>query len=249
MDPKKQRLTLRQLLTMTSGFETAGIARPLQDNVPLDNPDLIAWAFARPLATDPGERFLYDDLSCHLISVLLSRLTGESTAAFAERELFAQLGVWATGQERFIWQTDRGKHDDYHVFGHWPDDGRPWKVDQHGHAIGSLGLHLTLREMARFGYLYLQRGRWNDNELVPRWYVDDSTQAQNPGGAPVPPGDCGYGYLWWVQSSGFHFALGYGGQSVQVSPRDDLVLAIATTIPRNVPSGIFPRFIRPAILS
>jgi len=248
-DPRKQTLTLRHLLTMTGGFTTAGLNQPLQANMPLDVPNLIEWAFARPLDATPGERFQYDDLSCHLVSVLLSRLTGMSAAAFAEQELFARLGIWTSEHVRFVWQSDRSKSDGYHIYGRWPEDGRPWKVDQHGNSIGSLGLHLTLREVATFGGLYLNRGRWGGDEIVPAWFVRDSTRAQNPGAARVAPGDCSYGYLWWVHSPSFYFGLGYGGQYLHVDPPNELVVAVATTIPRNVPQAIFPRFIRPALLS
>jgi CubicO group peptidase (beta-lactamase class C family) len=247
-DARKQGLTLRHLLTMTSGFATGGLLLPLHQEMPPDAPDLVSLAFERPLAAAPGERFNYDNLSSHLVSVALGRLTGMSTSAFAEQELFGPLGIWASGDVRFVWKADRGVRDSYHFFGQWPDDGWPWKVDQHGHAIGALGLHLTLREMARFGYLYLRSGCWNGDEIVPGPFLEESTQTQNPGGSRVLPGDCSYGYLWWVSTGGAYFGLGYGGQYLFVLPRQDLVIAVATMPPINTPSGLLPRFIRPAVL-
>src|SRR5262249_41425993 len=138
-DPRKRLLTLRHLLTMTSGFAALGPGTPLMSRLPLDGPDIIEAAFARPLAASPGERFLYDDLSCHLLSIALTRLSGQSTAEFAERELFESLGIWTSGPVRFVWQSERGLRDYYHSHGHWPDDGRPWRVDQHGHSFGTHG--------------------------------------------------------------------------------------------------------------
>ncbi|HZO32463.1 MAG TPA: serine hydrolase domain-containing protein [Chloroflexota bacterium] len=150
-DPRKQTLTLRHLLTMTSGFEAPGPGTPMSSRIPLDSPSLVETAFARPLANTPGEAFLYDDLSCHLLSIVLTRLTGSSGAAFAEQELFQPLGIWSSEQARYAWKADRGLRDAFNLFGHWPEDGRLWTVDQHGHSFGGGGLHLTLCEMAKLG--------------------------------------------------------------------------------------------------
>jgi CubicO group peptidase (beta-lactamase class C family) len=248
-DPRKQTLTLRHLLTMTSGFKIAGIGRPLHERLLPDSPNLIESAFALPLAAPPGETFNYDDLSCHLLSVMLARLTGQSTAAFAEQELFRPLGIWTSQPTRFVWKEDRGQRDVFHFFGNWPEDGRPWKIDQHGHTLGSLGLHLTLREMATFGYLYLNGGRWDGEEIVPGWFVEESSRAQNPGGRLLPPADSMYGYLWWVSTGGVYFVSGYGGQFVFVMPQRDMVVAISTTLIRNWPQGILGRFINPAVIA
>jgi CubicO group peptidase (beta-lactamase class C family) len=243
-DPQKQTLTLRHLLTMTSGFAAPGPGTPLMSRLPLDSLDIVEAAFARPLAAPPGEVFRYDDLSCHLLSIVLTRLSGQSTAEFAELELFEPLGIWASGRERFVWQSDRGLRDAFHQFGYWPDDGRPWKVDQHGDSLGPLGLHLTLREMAKFGYLSLNCGRWDGQEIVPAWFVEESTRAQSAGG---PPTITPYGYLWWIGRGDSFFASGFGGQSIGILPSRDTVVAVSTALPRNGPGEIFRRFIIPAL--
>src|SRR5262249_12291344 len=122
-------------------------------------------------------------------------LTGLSAAELAEQELSTPLGIWRSEQVRQVWTHDRGQRDVFSTFGFWPEDGRPWRVDQHGHSFGGGGLHLTLREMATFGALYLNGGRWANAEIVPSAFVEESTRAQNAGG---PPGNMAYGYLWWI---------------------------------------------------
>ena len=245
-DDARHALTVRHLLSMTSGFAALGPGTPMPSRIPLDSPNPVEAAFARPLANAPGAAFLYDELSCHLLSILLSRLTGESAAAFAERELFTPLGIWRSEQARFAWKADRGQRHAFNFFGHWPEDGRLWKVDQHGHSFGGGGLHLTLREMAKFGYLYLNGGQWDGAEIVPRWFVDESTSEQSAGGPPV---NTPYGYLWWIGRAGSFFASGFGGQQIAILPRLDTVVAVATALPRNGAGGIIRLFIVPAISS
>lgn len=104
-------------------------------------------------------------------------------------------------------------------------------------------LHLTAREMAKLGYLYLSEGRWDGRQLVPAAYVRDSRREQSPGG---PPAGAPYGYLWWIGPNGSYAASGFGGQGIQVSPRRDVVVAFATRQPRNPAQRIFREFLLPA---
>jgi len=240
-DRRTDAITLRHLLSMTSGFEPAASA-PWSW---LASTDVAQAAWARPLVAPPGAAFAYDDLSVHLLSILLTRLTGQRASTFAARELFAPLGIWTSEDARFVWTTDRGCEDVFHGRGSWPDDGYPWKVDQHGHSMGGFGLHLTLREMAKLGFLYLNDGRWAGTEIVPASFVADSTSEQSPGGPPV---HARYGYLWWMGRAGGYFASGFGGQLIHVIPSHDVIFALATTQPRPV-GPIFQRFIAPALAS
>jgi CubicO group peptidase (beta-lactamase class C family) len=89
---------------------------------------------------------------------------------------------------------------------------------------------LTARDLARFGWLYLNRGAWSDAQVVPADWVDESTK-------PWSQGDRGldYGYLWWVlpkgatwgqpSLAGSYMALGFGGQGLAIVPQLRLVVA------------------------
>ncbi len=221
--PGKQAITLQHLLCMTSGFPRLTIEEfPRRTHIVRD-------ALARPMAHAPGSVFLYDDASAHLVSAILAHSTGMSTAAFAETTLFGPLGIRTVGAARAVQERRGGPHTS-HPFGLWGDeqDGCAWMVDQQGLHLGGFGLHLTLRDMAKFGYLYLNAGRWNTTSIVPSEYVHASTQTHNTTGSPP------YGYLWWVpchelDRSAF-FASGYGGQYIDILPALDVVIAIACSL-------------------
>ncbi len=222
-DPGKRALTLRHLLRMAGGFPPM----PIEEFPRLERP--VEAALARPLAHAPGATFQYDDASAHLVSAILARAAGTSVAAFARRALFGPLGIRAEGAARAIREGTGGPHT-AHPFGLWGDDadGCAWMVDRQGLHLGGFGLHLTLREMAKLGYLYLRGGRWDDAPIVPPDYVRVSTRPQSAAG------DLGYGYLWWVprhelDPSAF-FAAGYGGQYIDVLPALDMVIAIACSL-------------------
>lgn len=108
---------------------------------------------------------------------------------------------------------------------------RLWKTDKQGFVKGSHGLHLTAGELASFGQLYLQGGRWQDEVLLPPEFVAASTTAQTSGGYPER---VKYGYLWWVsvdsEERPVFFASGAGGQYIYVLLSLDLVIVITSTL-------------------
>lgn len=195
-------VTLRHLLTMTSGFA------PLKTRLnPADLPEAL---LRRPLATRPGELFYYENDALDLLVAVIERAVGEPTIDYACRRLFAPLGIWSavpkSGRRRF------------------------WKVDKNNHIRGAYGLHLTGREMAAFGQLYLQGGCWNGEQIIPAAFVAESTTRQVDG---VYPEHVRYGYLWWVTTdSSDHpafFASGLGGQYIYVVPALELVTVITSS--------------------
>ncbi|HSV60934.1 MAG TPA: serine hydrolase [Variovorax sp.] len=89
------------------------------------------------------------------------------------------------------------------------------------------GLRMRTIDMARLGQLYLQKGRWEGQQIVPEAYVTAATQAQSAGGPPV---SMPYGYMWWVTPAGQVFmAAGFGGQYIWVYPPLELVVAVHST--------------------
>jgi CubicO group peptidase (beta-lactamase class C family) len=112
---------------------------------------------------------------------------------------------------------------------------------------------MTARDLARFGLLYLRRGRWSDQQIVPADWVAASTQAYSDAG---PAG--GYGYLWWVAVEGRHLpgvrmpagsfsARGYGGHYILVIPSEKLVIVhrVNTDEPeRRVSDAQFGRLVK-----
>jgi CubicO group peptidase (beta-lactamase class C family) len=109
-----------------------------------------------------------------------------------------------------------------------------WPTDPQGYQLGFSGLKLPSRDLAKFGYLYLNGGRWDSTQVIPAGYVAASTR---PHSTPPPNGNGeSYGYQWWVTSQAGHpsfLAVGHGGQLIQVIPDLDLVVVITSDANQN----------------
>ena len=191
----------------------------------VQSPDWVRHILSRQLVSKPGEDFAYSSASSHLLSAIVADATGQSTLAFAQAKLFAPLGIAA---DNALEQTIR----------HWPPtpaelaayEQAPvaWPRDPQGYHFGGGFLRLPARDLAKFGYLYLNGGRWDGTQVVPADYVAASTRPQSyPSGGP---GD--YGYQWWVTNqtpaTTASVPMGYGGQVIQVIPDLDLVVVITS---------------------
>jgi CubicO group peptidase (beta-lactamase class C family) len=107
--------------------------------------------------------------------------------------------------------------------------------DAKGAPLGGSHFYATARDYAKFGYLYLNCGRWGEEQIVPAAWVQESTRESRPRVGFF--GDEGYGYLWWAtraQGHNAYFALGYGAQYVFVVPDLDLVVVITAN------TAVFP---------
>jgi CubicO group peptidase (beta-lactamase class C family) len=139
-DKRVRRITLRHLLTMTSGY---------RDIAAIRSDDWVRTQIDRPLAEDPGRSWAYDNGSYHLLSAAVSKRTRTTANAYAQRVLFAPLGIAPT----------------------------VWAADGQGHSLGNTGLRLSSRDLLRLGELYLHGGRWNGRQLVPSAYVRTATRS------------------------------------------------------------------------
>jgi CubicO group peptidase (beta-lactamase class C family) len=198
-DERMHTITLRHLLTMSAGFANE-VAEPGLFERWSASADPVAFTLAQTLQTPPGLALHYSNMNVHLLSAILTRTTGMNTADFAGRVLFTPLGIQP---------------------GMWP-------ADPTGIAYGAGWLALTPRAMAKFGYLYLNQGRWENQTILNPAWVAASTQRYYPGD-PWIEGIEGYGYLWWVGHEhhlAIYYAAGYGGQYIGVVPALDLVVAM-----------------------
>jgi CubicO group peptidase (beta-lactamase class C family) len=147
-DGRKESLTIRHLLTMTSGLDcdTQGGEKAL--TAMRRSKDWTAFALALPMRADPGSRFAYCSCNNHLLSSLVTAATGESLLQFAEKNLFQAIGI-------------------RHVI---------WPSDPNGRTHGWGDLHLHPHDMARFGFLYLHHGKWGDAQVIPENWVRESSR-------------------------------------------------------------------------
>ena len=167
--------------------------------------DWVAATFALPLLFAPGERFSYNTFETHLLSAILTRATGTSTLVFAESYLLEPLDI--------------ALHD--------------WTQDPQGVYFGGTDMFFTPRDLARFGQLYLDRGRLDGEQIVPADWVDasltGSVHREDWSWGAVRNLD--YGYLWWlgeISGQTLFFALGHGGQFVLCFPELDMVAVTAS---------------------
>jgi CubicO group peptidase (beta-lactamase class C family) len=114
-----------------------------------------------------------------------------------------------------------------------------WPVDPQGYHFGAGFLRLPARDLAKFGYLYLNGGRWDGNQLIPADYVTAATSVSGSS----PNLSMGYGWHWWVAvEEGHHTfsARGLGGQFIYVVPDLDLVVVITSDVET---SGVDPKIL------
>ncbi len=178
----------------------------------MDSPDWIQYVLDLPMVDVPGETFNYNSGASHLLSAIVNRTTGILTQSYADTRLFQPLGI-----------------SDYE-----------WGLDPQGVASGHIGLNITPRDMAKFGFLYLNNGTWDGEQIVPSTWVSASTQVQAP--------DEDYGFQWWINPLGLdaYMAFGKDGQYIWVQPENDLIVVFTA-------SGVdyewlIPMYIIPAIL-
>src|SRR5262249_47541301 len=192
-DPRRQSLSIRHLLTMTSGFDcdTQGGEKALA--AMRRSTDWVAFTLALPMRAEPGSQYAYCSCNNHLLSSILTVTTGESLLEFTRKNLFRPIGI-----NEVI-----------------------WPADPMGRTHGWGDLHLYPRDMARFGLLYLNRGRWGDTQIVPADWVRESSTAS----VTVREG-VGYGYSWWINTARppIFEAVGRGGQRIAVLPKESMVV-------------------------
>jgi CubicO group peptidase (beta-lactamase class C family) len=232
MEPDEAAITLRQLLTMTAGFpaghcqcrhEPGGTDLLLATDSPpwLLSNDWVSGILSDRLERSPGVEFAYSHASSHLLAAVLAEATGTSVLDYARAKLFDPLGI-----------TSRPEADLLAVEANRPAYDRAdfaWPHDPQGVQTGFSWLKLTARDMAVFGRLYLDGGRWQGEQVVPTAWVDAATTEQVRADSITH----GYGYQWWVTTAGGHeayAAVGFGGQLIEVVPDLRLVAVFKADI-------------------
>ncbi len=241
-DIRKCIITIKHLLTMT-----APIASKTSGNrwEPLDRlrrqSDWIKYILDLLGKGETG-KFQYSTAGVHLLSAIITRTTGMCAREFANERLFRPLGMREIPEHKM----ESFQLDD--VFG---KNVTGWISDPQGNTTGGWGLTITLRDMARFGFLYLNRGIWEDKRIISEAWIGESTAPHSTTWIDEPTAK--YGYLWWLREKDNIFAyaaLGSGGNVICCIPEKDLIVAIASKIvskPQD-PWLLFDKGIIPAIV-
>ncbi|CAL79206.1 putative Beta-lactamase [Bradyrhizobium sp. ORS 278] len=198
VDARKQALTVQHLLNMTSGFDwdegyNGGAETSLYEMG--RSPDWVQYILDRPMAHAPGETFYYNSGNSHLLSAIVTKLTGKSAEDFAQERLFGPLGI--------------SEH--------------AWFKDSKGISSGGFGLALKPRDMAKLGYLYLRGGRWGAQQLLPPDWIDAVNHATVSMNAKFDPGLSYADQFWALPDKHVFMAVGYHCQVIMVLPDRDIV--------------------------
>ncbi len=154
---------------------------------------------AQPIQHAPGTHFAYDSGTSYMLSAIVQRLTGTTVLEYLRPRLLDPLGIRQA----------------------------TWESCPRGINIGGWGLSVTTEAITRFGQLYLQKGRWNDVQLLPAEWVAAASSRQTSNGAdPTSDWAQGYGYQFWLCRHGVYRADGAFGQFCVIMPEQDAVLAI-----------------------
>src|SRR3954463_7671168 len=106
-----------------------------------------------------------------------------------------------------------------------------WETSPQGVSLGGYGLSIRTEDIARFGQLYLQKGKWEGKQLVPEAWVEAATARQTSNGSnPKSDWDQGYGYQFWRSRNGAYRGDGAFGQYCVVLPDQDAVIAITSGV-------------------
>ena len=188
----KREITIEDLLTMRSGLETTSNRNYGQW---VQSGNWVRHVLTRPMTNIPGGIMIYSTGNSHLLSAILTRVTGMSTFDFARRYLADPLGIPI----------------------------RPWLRDPQGIYLGGNEMHLTPRGMLKIGELYINRGRAGNKPIVSQAWIEESlkprTRSQRSGR------EYGYGWwIDRLGGHPSYFAWGHSGQFIFVVPDLKLVV-------------------------
>ena len=158
---------------------------------------------AHPVKHKPGTHFQYNTMGTYTLSAIVTKVTGQTTLDYLRPRLFAPLGIAN------------------------PD----WASSPEGHSLGGYGLKICTEDIAKFGQLYLQKGKWNGRQLLPEKWVEQATSRQVPNDQESHSNigidwQQGYGFQFWRCTHNAYRGDGAGGQLCVVMPDQDAVLAI-----------------------
>ena len=207
-DPRKKEITIKEMLQMRAGF-------------PWEETDTTYWnalwsgkyinkIVDIPLTKDPGSGFQYSNLTSNWLGIIISRACKTDLKSFGEENLFDPLRV---------------KLGD-------------WNRDLDGYYIGCGDIQFTARDMAKFGLLYLNGGKYEGKQLVSASWINEALQrySEDINSAGIESGrvgryfyDIGYGYQWWSAKAGDHYfnlAWGHGGQLIILLHELNMIIVV-----------------------
>lgn len=180
----------------------------------VEGADWVEEFLAAPLEHDPGTQHVYNSLATYMLSAILQRVTGEKVIDYLAPRLFQPLGI----------------------------EDVTWEESPQGVNCGGWGLYVKTEDMAKLGQLFLQKGRWNGQQLLPASWIEEASAskiASYPAGVKkenltMKPEDSdwlqGYGYQMWRCRHQAFRADGANGQFIIILPEKDAVIVTTANI-------------------
>jgi len=199
-------LRVKDLLTMSVGHDNDPTSLVWQKNDQSERWEKLFLAY--PIPHKPGTKFVYNSLATYMLSAIVQKVTGEKIIDYLTPRLLEPLGI----------------------------TGAKWDENPNGVNIGGWGLYLKTEDMAKFGQLLLQKGKWNDVQILPEAWVEEATTRkilQDPNVQPEQSTDDwkqGYCYqIWRCRNNGFR-ADGKDGQFIVILPEKNAVIVLTANL-------------------
>ena len=157
---------------------------------------------AHPVVHKPGTWFRYNTPGSYMLSAIVTKATGKTVLDYLKPRLFEPLGI----------------------------ENPEWSTSAEGYSLGGYGLFIRTEDIAKFGQLYLQKGKWNGQKLLPEKWVEQATakhvENNQAPSAKTTDWQQGYGFQFWRCQHNAYRGDGRDGQICLVIPEHDAVVAI-----------------------
>jgi CubicO group peptidase (beta-lactamase class C family) len=196
--PGFDKITIRNLIEMRSGiYFNESYSNPFGHAAKYYyGKDLKKYTYRLKPVNPPDSSYEYSSGNTQILGLVLESATGMSLPEYLERTIWTKVGMEYDGS----WNLDSEKHKTVKAF---------------------CCLNASFYDFAKFGKLYLDRGKWDNEEIIPGWWIEESLKIQNDS-----RDDDGYPYTfgWRSLETGSFFAKGIMGQYIYINPAKELVI-------------------------
>jgi Beta-lactamase len=237
MTGEKADITIKDMLTMSSGLPFDESTYPYGDERNgvtqlFTSSDPIRWVLEQDMDYSPGTTFFYNSGTTNVLAAIVEEASGMYFYEFLNNNLFFPLGI---------------ADEDYLI-----------ELLSSGRSFASGGLHMGARDLLKVGYLFLNDGKWGDEQIISEEWITESTDAHiETHGRTLPDAET-YGYQWWNRTFSANgneyecfFSAGWGGQYMFIFPEQDLIIQFFSgyflTNQTVVPEDLVEDYILPAI--
>lgn len=220
-DERKDQMTIEDLLTMTTGFDCRDSYLYQWEGLGdlRQSDDWVQHILDLPMVATPGEIFEYCNRASFLLSAIVQEATGQTAEQYGADRLLGPIGVTEIN----------------------------WPTNPDGISIGWGSLRMAPLDLARFGLLILDEGRWQGEQVVPAEWIDRATQARVHGTLQD-----GYGYQWWIRDDGIVQGLGYEGQYLTIDRERNMVTVFTSKLPDEefyLPDDLYDRYVLSSVIA